>query len=168
MKNIRSFLFAFIFILVGCAKQAQPVPPTTTLAPATATSIPLTETSTAIPFTETSQAPTLDPTLFGAIGINEIQAFVLEPVANEIFTRAMSGFVADDNILEYQILRVTIFPGSGGLLVEITYNVRATDSSWLVDGGTQAADDWINDKCNRFDFFTTETEYQLKNRRTCN
>jgi len=168
MKNIRSFLFAFIFVLAGCAKQAQPVPPTTTLAPAAATSIPRTETSTAIPFTETSQAPTFDPTLFGTIGINEIQAYALESVASAIFTKTMDSLVASGSIQEYQIVRVTIFPGIGGLLSEVTYNVRTTDSAWLEDSGTQAADNWINDKCNRFDFVTTETEYQLKNRRTCN
>jgi hypothetical protein len=89
-------------------------------------------------------------------------------VASEIFTRVMNGFIADDVILEYQILRVTIFPGAGGLLAEIAFNVRTADPAWLVDGGTPAGDDWINDKCYRFDFVTTGTEHQLKNRRLCN
>jgi len=168
MKNKRFLSLVFIFILAGCAKQIQVLPPTTTLAPATAPGIPPTETAAAIPFTETPPAPTPDPTLFGAILQTEIQAFSLEPVASEIFTRVMNGFIADDEILEYQILRVTIFPGDGGLLSEIIFNVRTTDLAWLTDGGTQAGEDWINDKCYRFDFVTTETEFQLKNRRTCN
>jgi len=168
MKNKRYLSLVFIFILAGCARQIQVLPPTTALAPATATSIPQTETSTAIPLTETSPAPTLDPTLFGSILQSEIQAFSLEPVASEIFTRVMNSFIADDNILEYQVLRVTIFPGNGGLLAEFTYNVRTTNPAWLEDGGAQAVENWINDKCNRFDFVTTETEFQLKNRRTCN
>jgi len=29
------------------------------------------------------------------------------------------------------------------------------------------ADSWINGNCSRFDFFTTDTEYQLKNKRLC-
>jgi hypothetical protein len=112
--------------------------------------------------------PTADPTIFGAIGQGEIQAFALEPVANAIFTKTFDGFVADGRIQEYQVIRVTIFPGSNGLLSEITFNVRTTDITWLESDGIQAADDWITGKCYRFDFVTTETEFQLKNRRTCN
>jgi len=81
----------------------------------------------------------------------------------------MDAFIANGGILDYQVTRVTIFTaGDGSLYAEITYNVRTADTSWLADGGTQADDNWINNKCNRFDFVTTETEFQLKNRRTCN
>ncbi len=111
--------------------------------------------------------PTADPTIFGAIGQNEIQAFALESVATAIFNKTFDSFVVDGRIQEYQVTHVTVFPGSSGLLSEVIFNVRTTDPTWLEDGGTQAADNWINDKCYRFDFFTTETEFQLKNRRLC-
>ncbi len=80
----------------------------------------------------------------------------------------MNSLKASGAIQDYQTLRGTVFPGNGGLITEITFNVQTTDPAWLADDGTQAADNWINEKCYRFDFFTTETEYQLKNRRTCN
>jgi len=165
MKNIRSRLFFLIFLLAGCSNQA--VPPTVTPAPATQTTaptnVPSTETPTSVPFTLTPA----DPTIFGAIGTDKIQAFALESVANAIFTKALDVFVADGQIQEYQVTSVTIFPGSNGLLSEIIYNVKTTDPSWLAEGGTQSTDGWINGNCSRFDFFTTETEYQLKNRRLC-
>ena len=162
------FVFISIFLLSACGSPPETVAPTSTSAPPTVTTIPATETLTPIPSTDTPASPASAPAIFGAIRLNEIQAFALEPVASEIFTRAMNGFLADDRILDYQIVGVTIFPGGGGLLAEITYNVRTADPAWLADGGTPTADDWINDKCNRFDFVTTEAEYQLKNRRLCN
>ncbi|MBK9924069.1 MAG: hypothetical protein IPP66_02150 [Anaerolineales bacterium] len=162
-------LLVFVILLSACSK-SQPVAPTTTLPPPTATSIP-TETPTATPTevpTETPiPAPTQDPLIFGAILQTETQAFSLEPVANAIFTKTMDGFIASGIITEYQVTHVTIFPGNGGLLAEIYFNVRSANAMWLEDGGTQAADNWINDKCNRFDFITTDTEFQLKNRRMC-
>jgi len=170
MKNIRTALWIIIFMLAACGKQAQSIPPSNSVAPATETSIP---TETSVPPTETpspptfTPAPTTDPAIFGAIGTGEIQAFALEPVANAIFKKTMDGFVASGSVQEYQVTSVTIFPGSNGLLAEIIYNVKTTDPLWLTDGGTQSADGWINGSCSRFDFFTTETEYQLKNRRLC-
>jgi len=161
MKNIKYLLIALL--LIGCAKQAQTVPPTFTTAPPTETPLP-TET----PVASLPPDPTADPTIFGAIGQSEIQAFALETVANAIFSKTLDGFVAEGRIQEYQVMRVTVFPGSGGLLSEIIFNVRTTDPTWLESDGTQAADNWIDNKCYRFDFFTTDTEYQLKNRRMCN
>ncbi len=165
MKNIRYLLIALL--LAGCAKQAQTISPTSTaIAPTMTMALP-TETPTEIPFTPTSPAPTADPTIFGAIGTNEIQTFALESVANAIFKKTMDGFIASGSVQEYQITSVAIFPGGNGLISEIIYNVRTDDSTWLSDGGTQFADGWINGNCSRFDFFTTETEYQLKNKRLC-
>ena len=166
MKSIRTFLLVLI-LLAGCTKQAQPVPPTLTAAPPSATIIPPTETPTEVPATPTQPGPTADSTIFGAIGQNEIQAFALESVANAIFTKTMDGFVANCSVQEYQVTRVSVFPGSGGLLSEIIYNVKSSDPAWLSDGGTQGTDGWINGNCSRFDFFTTETEFQLKNKRLC-
>jgi len=171
MKNIKLLLIAFIFILVGCVKQAQTVPPTSTPALPTATIALPTETPTAAPtatpMTSMPPDPTADPTIFGAIDRAEIQAFALESFANVIFSKTFDGFVADGRIQEYQVMRVSIFPGSGGLLSEITFNVRTSDPTWLESDGTPAADHWISGKCYRFDFFTTDTEFQLKNRRAC-
>jgi hypothetical protein len=166
MKQHRIILFIVIFLLSACGSQPQLVP-TSTSAPPTARIIPPTETPTTIPITDTP-APTQDPTLFGAIGVDEAQGFALESFANAVFTKTMESLKASGAIQEYQTLRVAIFPGSGGLISEITFNVRTTDPSWLADGGAQADDNWINDKCYRFDFVTTETEYQLKNKRLCN
>ena len=79
----------------------------------------------------------------------------------------MDGYIEEGKIQEYHVTSVTIFPGANGLIAEIIYNVRTGDPAWLADGGTPTPDDWINGNCSRFDFFTTETEYQLKNRRLC-
>lgn len=172
IHRTKHVLFALLVLLTACAKQEQAGSPTSAQPSYTETAPPPidlpAEIPSADPSTPTVTVPTQDPTLFGSIGLNEIQAFALEPVVSEIFTRAMNGFLADDRVLDYQVVRVTVFPGSGGLLAEITYNVRTIDPAWLADGGTPAADDWINDKCSRFDLVTTETEYQLKNRRLCN
>lgn len=161
VQNARYALLAFV-LLTACARQAQAVPSTATLPPPAATSAPPTKAPAPTPLPQ-------DAALFGTMAQEKVQAYSLEPVANAIFDKVMDGFITGGNILEYQVTRVTIFPaGDGSLYAEITYNVRTADTSWLADGGTQADDNWINDKCNRFDFVTTETEFQLKNRRTCN
>jgi hypothetical protein len=168
MKKIRSTLWVVIFLLAGCGKQAQitvaPVA-TTTLAP---TETRVSDTATPLPPTDTPVSiSTQDPTVFGAIGTNEIQAFVLESVVSAIFNKTLDGFVVDGSVLEYQVISVTVFPGGDGLLAEVIYSVKTTDPIWLADGGIQLADGWISNGCSRFDFFTTDTEYQLKNKRLC-
>ena len=162
VQNARYALLAFSLLLSACARQAQAVPSTATLPPPAAISALPTEALTATPLPQ-------DAALFGAIPQTEIQAYSLEPIASAIFNKAMDAFITDGSLLEYQVTRVTIFPaGDGSLYAEITFNVRTADPSWLADGGTQSADDWIQNKCSRFDFVTTETEFQLKNQRTCN
>ena len=170
MRKLLSVLLMGVFFLSGCGK-AQALPPvvvtslpaeplpTETNSPPTATVLPPTDTP--IP------APTQDSTIFGSIGTGEIQAYALESVASAIFNKTMDGFVSDGRIQEYQVTSVTIFPGSNGLLSEIIFNVRTTDPGWIAEGGTPGVDNWLNGMCYRFDFFTTETEYQLKNRRLC-
>lgn len=169
MKIIRHCAWFLVILLVGCSQQ--PVLPTVTPVASTQTTAPInvppTETPTPIPFPPTASAPTADPAVFGTIGINDIQAFALESVANAIFTKTMDGFITDGHIQEYQVTSVTIFPGSNGLLSEIIFNVKTTDPGWVAEGGTPTAENWINNMCYRFDFFTTDTEYQLKNRRLC-
>lgn len=171
MKKIHITLWLFIFLLAACGKQAQAVPPTVTTVRATETLVP---TATSIPSTETPlptdtpiPTPTQDPTVFGAIGTGDIQAGAIESVASAIFNKALDGFVANGSVQEYQIISVSVFPGGDGLLAEIIYSVRTTDPVWLADGGIQLADGWIANSCSRFDFFTTDTEYQLKNKRLC-
>lgn len=161
LHRTKLFLVAFTFLLFACAQPTETVPPTAAL-PSPTKAITPTETPTEV-------TAATDPTLFGAIAQSEIQAYSLEPVANAIFTRVMDALAANGDILEYQVTRVAVFPaGDGSLYAEITFNVRTADPSWLADGGTQSADDWIQNKCSRFDFVTTEIEFQLKNNRTCN
>lgn len=167
MKKIRLMLCIGVFLLAGCGKQGPAAAPIATSMPATATITP-TDTATPPPPTETSTPiPTQDPAIFGAIGTGEIQAGAIESVASTIFNKTMAGFIADGSVQEYQIVSVTVFPGGGGLLAEIIYSVKTSDTAWLSDGGTQLADGWIANNCSRFDLFTTETEYQLKNKRLC-
>jgi hypothetical protein len=167
-RRTKLFLFVFILLLSACAKQAQPVPPTIAPPPPTETSAPPTEVPTAVPTEIPTEVPSnTDPSLFGALAKSEINPLASK-IHEAIFTKVMDGFITSGNIIEYQVTASEVFPSESGLITEIYYNVRTTDSSWLVDGGTQADDNWINNKCNRFDFVNTETEFQLKNRRTCN
>lgn len=166
------FLIVFILLLSSCAKQAQAIPPTIAPPPPTETSAPPTEAPIEIPTEIPTEVPTetpsnTDPSLFGALAKAEINPLASK-IHEAVFIKAMDGFIANGNIIEYQIITSEVFPSESGLIAEIYYNVRTTNSSWLVDGGTQADDNWINNKCNRFDFVNTEAEFQLKNRRTCN
>ena len=170
MKKFQLTFLAAMLLLASCGKQAQAtVAPVATAIPATATLIP-TETripATATPLPTDTPAPTQDPTVFGAIGMGEVQAGAIESVASTIFNKTLDQFVADGSVQEYQIISVTVFSGGDGLLAEVIYSVKSADPAWLADGGIQLADGWISNGCSRFDFFTTETEYQLKNRRLC-
>ena len=174
MKMLKTrFVFLMVaFLLLGCGR-VQPHPVVVLSALPDQQPLPAetyTPTVTAMLPTETvASAPTAtpDPAVFGAIGTSEIQAFALESVVNAIFVKVMDGFKAEGSVQDYQVTSVTVFPGSDGLLTEVIYSVQTTDAAWLSDGGTQAVDNWIQGSCSRFDFFTTETEYQLKNRRLC-
>jgi hypothetical protein len=156
-------LLTVILLLMGCAKpQAATLPASV---PETATTLP---TATSVPPTMTPiPMPVQDPANFGSIGVGEIQAFALESVANAIFKKTFDGLVADGNIQEYQVTSITVFPGNGGLLSEIIFNIRTADPAWLDGGGTEGPDGWIVTNCYRFDLVTTETEHQLKNKRLC-
>ncbi|NWG34012.1 MAG: hypothetical protein HXY42_06185 [Chloroflexi bacterium] len=171
MKTQRTaqFLFVFTLLLSACARQTQPVLPTATLPPSAPTSALPTETPTDIPTAiPTEPLASADPTLFGALAKSEINPLAGK-IHEAIFIKVMDSFVASEDIIEYQIVASEVFPASDGTFIaEIYYNVRTTDPAWLADGGVQADDDWIQNKCNRFDFVNTETEFQLRNRRTCN
>lgn len=174
MTKFRFAILTMVLLLSSCAK-AQPFQPlVVTALPAeptfteTATTVPPTQTDTPLPPTDTvTSAPTQDVTVFGSIGMDQIQAGALESVVNAIFKKTMDDLVASHSIQDYQITSVSVFPGSSGLITEVIFNVKTNDSTWLDYSGTQATDGWINGDCNRFDFVTTDTEYQLKNRRLC-
>ena len=169
MKRKLFAAFIIVLSLSACAGQSQSASPTSAPPPPAETAAPPTETPTAIPTADpTEPASSADPALFGALAKSEINPLAGR-IHEAIFIKVMDGFVASDNIIAYQIVSSDVFPSSdGGLIAEIYYNVRTTDPSWLAEGGVQAEDYWITNKCSRFDFVNTETEFQLKNRRTCN
>ena len=107
MKKIQLTLLAAMLLLASCGKQAQAtVAPVATAIPATATLIP-TETripATATPLPTDTPAPTQDPTVFGAIGMGEVQAGAIKSVASAIFNKTLDQFVADGSVQEYQII----------------------------------------------------------------
>lgn len=172
--KFRSAIVMAVLFLSSCAK-AQPLPPLiVTALPAeptfteTETNIPPAQTATPLPPTDTlTSAPTQDVAVFGSIGTGEIQAGALESVVNAIFKKTMDSLTANGSIQEYQVTSVSVFPSSNGLITEVIFNIKTNDSSWLEYSGSQAADGWISGDCSRFDFVTTDTEYQLKNRRLC-
>ena len=174
MTKFRSAILIVVLLLSSCAK-AQPLQPlvvtslpTEPASTETATSVPPTQTVPPLPPTDTlTPASTQDVTVFGAIGTGEIQAGALESVVNAIFKKTMDGLTADGSIQEYQITSLSVFPGGNGLITEIIFNVKTNDATWLEYSGTQSTDGWITGDCSRFDFVTTDTEYQLKNRRLC-
>jgi hypothetical protein len=164
------FIVVALLLVCACAQQPQIASPEVDLPVPSATAIPVTPTIeiTTTPTDLPTEIATTDPSLFGAIAQSEIQAYSLEPVAEAVFVKVMDEYIASKKIDEYEITGITVFPSSDGTLyAEISFNVRTTDPMWLEDGGTQANDNWINNKCNRFDFVTTETEFQLKNQRLC-
>jgi hypothetical protein len=154
-------LITTILLLTSCKSQAAAavatVLPTNTAAP-TATIVP-------------TETPSLLPTptdIFGAIPLNSVQAFSIEPVAQAIFEQTLDGYVTAGSIQEYRVDTIAVFPSSSaGLIAEIMYSLRADNDLWPDDFGTLGADGWITGKCSRFDLVATETEHQLKNKRLC-
>jgi hypothetical protein len=169
MKLKTTFIITLLFITVSCKSQAavptQTLLPTETTHPAATATITLAETP--LP----TETPTSIPTpsdVFGAIPLNSVQAFSIEPVAQAIFEQTLQGYVSSGAILEYRIDSISVFPsGNSGLIAEIIYGLRAESDPWPDDFGTLGADGWITGKCSRFDLVATETEHQLKNKRLC-
>lgn len=167
--KLKLIFIATIFILTSCKSQAAvptgPVVPTETFLPATTATIAPTETP--LP----TETPSLIPTpsdIFGAIALNSIQAFSIEPVAQAIFEQTLDGYVTHGTMQEYRVDSISVFPsGSGGLIAEIMYSLLADNDPWPDDFGTLGADGWITGKCSRFDLVATDTEHQLKNKRLC-
>jgi len=163
--KLKPLFIAIIFIITSCKSQ-------TTVSTATAT---LLSSETPLPAATATLTPTETPTsiptpsdIFGAIPLNNVQAFSIEPVAQAIFEQTLDGNVANGTMQEYRVDSISVFPtGSGGLIAEIMYSLHADNDPWPDDFGTLGADGWITGKCSRFDLVTTETEHQLKNKRLC-
>jgi hypothetical protein len=165
--KLTPYLIATIYILISCNSQTvtPTSPPTEPPQPsATATIAP---TETPLP-TETPSPISTSNDIFGAIPLNSVQAFTIEPVAQAIFEKTLQGFVTAGIIQEYRVDSVAVFPsGEGGLIAEIYYSLHTNTDPWPEDFGTASADGWITGKCSRFDLVATETEHQLKNKRLC-
>lgn len=160
-----------IFIVASCnSRAASPtvaptVSPSDTPVPAaTATSAP---TETARPTETVSPVPTVSD-VFGAIPLNSVQAFSIEPVAKAIFEQTLQEYVLAGSIQEFRVDSIAVFPsGDGGLIAEIMYSLHADTDPWPDDFGTAGSGGWITGKCSRFDLVATETEHQLTNKRLC-
>ena len=169
--KLKTLLIAVIFIITSCkSPSASPtIPPTalpteTTRPAATTTPVP---TATLLPTETASPVPTLS-NVFGAIPLNSVQAFSIEPIAKAIFDQALQGYVAAGTIQEFRVDSIAVFPsGDGGLIAEIMYSLHTNNDPWPDDFGTAGSDSWITGKCSRFDLVATETEHQLKNKRLC-
>jgi hypothetical protein len=167
--KLHPILIAAILLITSCKSQAA----APTVVPSSLPSGTPAATETVIP-TETplpTETPTAIPTpsdVFGAIPLNSVQAFTIEPVAKAIFDQVLQGYVAAGTIQEFRVDSVAVFPsGDGGLIAEIMYSLRTEYDPFPDDFGTPSADNWVTGKCSRFDLVATETEHQLKNKRLC-
>lgn len=156
-------LLITVFLITSCTSQsAGPTAVPTTLpseTPAATATIAATATPSPIP---------TPSDVFGAIPLNSVQAFSIEPVAKAIFDQTLQGYITAGTIQEYRVDSIAVFPsGEGGLIAEIMYSLRADYDLWPDDFGTAGVDNWITGKCSRFDLVATETEHQLKNKRLC-
>jgi hypothetical protein len=167
--KFKTILVAALFLLTACKSQTATPTLTPTLSPnetpaATATLAP---TETLLPTETASPVPTPSD-IFGAIPLNSVQAFSIEPVAKAIFDRTVQGYIDSGAIQELRVDSVAVFPaGDGGLIAEIVYSLRTTNDPWPDDFGRTGSDGWITGKCSRFDLVATETEHQLRNKRLC-
>lgn len=166
--KLKTLLIAAILLITACKSQATPTV-TPTLSPSE-TPLPtetLAPTATPLPTDTASPVPTPSD-IFGAIPLNSVQAFSIEPVAKAIFDQTLQGYVDPGTIQEFRVDSVAVFPsGNGGLIAEIMYSLRTSNDPWPEDFGTAQNDGWITGKCSRFDLVATETEHQLKNKRLC-
>jgi hypothetical protein len=169
--KLKNILITAIFIIASCNSQAAtptvsatPLPSETPLPTTTDTSLP---TETLLPTETVAPVPTVSD-VFGALPLNSVQAFSIEPIAKAIFDQTLQGSMTAGTIQEFRVDSVAVFPsGDGGLIAEIMYSLRADNDPWPQDFGTAGSDGWITGKCSRFDLIATETEHQLRNKRLC-
>jgi hypothetical protein len=167
--NLKTLPITAIFIITSCKSQsASPVVAPTPL-PTEASAATATLASTETPLlTETLTALPASSDVFGAIPLNSVQAFSIEPIAKAIFDQTLQGYVTAGTFQEFRVDSVAVFPsGDGGLIAEITYSLRTDHDLWPEDFGIPDAHGWINGKCSRFDLVATESEHQLRNKRLC-
>jgi len=163
--KLNPLLIATLFIITSCKSRAATPTLTATSWP---TETPLPAATATLAPTETSSPIPTPSDIFGAIPLNSVQAFSIEPVAQAIFEGVLQGYVASGVIQEYRVDRIAVFPsGNGTLIAEIMYSLRTDSDPWPDDFGTLGADSWITGKCSRFDLIATGTEHQLKNKRLC-
>lgn len=167
MKISLSLLIILLLTACQSAPAAIPTPEPT------ATQVPLPTATEASQPTETAAitiVATNPPDVFGALDTSAVQmSFMFEPIVSEVFDQGMSAYVDSGSINAFQIDRVVVYYNQdGSTTAEVYYRVQTTDLAvWYEDSGTLADDDWINDKCSYFDFIITESQYILKNRRSC-
>jgi hypothetical protein len=162
-------LLLLIFLLSACqtAPAATPAPePTTSRASLpTATEAPQPTETAAVAI-----AATNPPDVFGVLDTSAVpMSFMFEPIVSEVFDQGMSAYVDSGSVSAFEIERVIVYYNQdGSTTAEVYYRVQTTELAvWYEDGGTLAEANWINDKCSYFDFLVTESQYILKNRRSC-
>jgi len=161
--KLHNILIVTLLLITSCKSQAASptITPTTSPSETPAATATISPTETALPMPTPSD-------VFGAIPLNSVQAFNIEPVAQAIFDQTLQGYVSAGTIQEYRVDSIAVFPsGEGGLIAEIMYSLHTDLDLWPDDFGTAGADGWITGKCSRFDLVATETEHQLKNKRLC-
>lgn len=152
-----------LFILTSCNSQSA----SPTIVPRMSPSETPAVIATIVP-TETLSSVPASSDIFGAIPLNSVQAFSIEPVAKAIFDRTLQEYITAGTVREYLVNSIAVFPSSDGTLIaEITYSLRADNDPWPDDFGIPNSDGWIAGKCSRFDLIATETEHQLRNKRLC-
>jgi hypothetical protein len=157
---------ALLLITVSCTSQA--IAPTVTPAPLPTKTILPASTPTTLAPTKTASPATTSSNIFGAIPLNSVQAFSIEPVAQVAFEEALQKLASAGSIADFRVDSIAVFPsGEGTLIAEIFYSLRTEADLWPEDGGSPGTDGWITGKCSRFDLVATETEHQLTNKRLC-
>ncbi len=171
MNHKTLIISVLLFITTSCKSQAI-APTVTAISLPTETPLPaatatLLLTDTPLPAETPSPIPTQSD-IFGAIPLNSVQAFTLEPVAKAIFEQTLQGYVGAGKIQKFRVDSISVFPsGNGTLVAEIMYSLHTDNDPWPEDFGTLGTDGWITGKCSRFDLIATDTEQQLKNKRLC-
>ncbi len=120
MKIKTLIIATVLFITVSCKSQTIAPTVAATSSP-TETPLPL-ATATALP-TETPLPVPTPSDVFGAIPLNSVQAFILEPVAKAIFEQTLQGYASTGKIQEFRVDSISVFPsGNGTLVAEIMYS----------------------------------------------
>lgn len=167
--KLKTSLIAALFLLASC--QSQPATLFVTQIVAASETLPVTAalapTETHLPSETASPIPTPSD-VFGAIPLNSVQAFSLEPIVQAIFDQTLQAYITSGAIQEYRVDSVSVFPSDDGTLIaEVMYSLRADYDPFPDDFGTPGVDNWVTGKCSRFDLVATDTEQQLKNKRLC-